>query len=219
MKTTSSRPYRSTVRQERLATTRARILEASAAIVEGGGELTYAAVAAGARVRERTVYRHFPTKGDLESGLWTWILDNVTHVDLGARTEDELVAMMRRSFAGFDAGAPLVTAMLHSEQGIAVRARQQPEREAMFDAAVRDAVPGATPELRQDLAAALQVLYSATAWDQLRAIRGIDGAEAARVIETAIRLLLAGARASPRGLDGTVAGNDARDGRDRTGRR
>ena len=64
----------------------------------------------------------------------------------------------------------------------------------MFDRCVRSAVPGATPDTRRRLAAILQLLYSATAWDQLRSFWDMDADAAADVVETGIRLVLAGAR-------------------------
>ena len=195
----ATRPYHSPVRAARAAATRGRILDACVAIMTAGADLTYEAVAAGADVRERTVYRYFPTKGDLEAALWAWILDNLTHVDFGARTTDELVAALHRSFAGFDAGAPLIQGMLHSPQGLAVRLRQQSERRVMFEACARSALPGVPATVTHDVAATLQVLYSAPTWETLRTFWGMDGAQAAAVVEFAIRALLAGAgRAPPR---------------------
>jgi AcrR family transcriptional regulator len=184
--------YHSPLREEQAAATRARILEGCVAIMEKGGDLTFAAVAAAAGVQERTVYRHFPARADLQAGLWSWILEHLTHVDFSARTPDELVAHMRRSFAGFDAGAPLIQSMLHSPQGLEVRLRQQAQRRAMFEATVASAVPEAPPEVRLAAAAALQVLYSAASWELLRSFWGMDAPEAANVIELAIRSMVAG---------------------------
>lgn len=196
---TKPRQYHSRVRAERTAATRGRILDACAALVTTGADLTYEAVAAGAGVRERTVYRYFPTKDDLERALWGWILDNLTRVDFGARSTDDLIAALHRSFAGFDAGAPLIQGMLHSRQGLDVRLRQQPERRAMFEACAQAALPSASPTVWLDVAAALQVLYSAPTWETLRTFWGMDGARAAAVVEFAIRALLAGAGRAPPG--------------------
>jgi AcrR family transcriptional regulator len=184
--------YHSPLREEQAAATRARILEGCVAITEKGGDLTYAAVAAAAGVQERTVYRHFPARADLQAGLWSWILEHLTHVDFSASTPDELVSHMRRSFTGFDAGAPLIQAMLHSPQGLEVRLRQQAQRRAMFESTVAGAVPEAPPDARLAAAAALQVLYSAPSWELLRSFWGMDAPEAANVIELAIRSMVAG---------------------------
>jgi AcrR family transcriptional regulator len=183
-------PYHSPLRRAQTAATRERILAACAALMLKGTPLTYALVAEEADVQQRTVYRHFPTKADLEAGLWSWIVDHFTHADLNARTEEELVDAMRTSFAGFDESAPLIQAMLYSPQGLAVRMAQQPRRRAMFKACVTSAAPRAPSRVRERAAAALQVLYSAAAWEQLRTFWMMDAHEAAATIELAIRALL-----------------------------
>jgi AcrR family transcriptional regulator len=186
--------YHSPLRASQAAATRERIVEACVAVMQEGANLTYAAVAAAAEVQERTVYRHFPTKEDLEAALWDWIVAHLTHADFAASNEEQLVAAMRESFAGFDAGAPLIEAMLHSPQGLAVRRGQQPMRRAMFEACADSAVPGARRQVRDRAAAVLQVLYSAASWEFLRNFWDMDATEAADAIELGIRSLLTGLR-------------------------
>ena len=184
--------YHSPLRQAQAAATRERILVAAASVMESGADLTYGAISRAAGVQERTVYRHFPTKADLQLGLWGWITSRLTHTSFAARSTDELVAEMRRAFAGFDASAPLIQSMLHSPQGVEVRVRQQPARQAMFAACVDAAVPEAPADVRERATAALQVLYSAPSWDLLRTFWHMDASQAADTIELAIRSLLAG---------------------------
>lgn len=191
----SQSKYHSPLRQAQTEATRVRILEACVSVMETGAELTYSNVAEAADVQERTVFRHFPTKADLEAGLWGWITENLTHADLEARNEDQLVTAMRTSFTGFDNGAPLIQAMLHSRQGQEIRLRQQGKRRSMFEECVEDAAPEVPPQIRNRAAAALQVLYSATSWELLRSFWGMDATQSADTIELAIRLLLTGMRA------------------------
>ncbi len=188
------RAYHSPLREEQTAGTRSRIVDACVGLIRDKRELTFAAVARRAGVQERTVYRHFSTKDALEAAVWRWIIENLTQADLTASSEDELVSAMRRSFTGFDAGAGLIEAMLHSPQGLAIRQSQQTVRRAMFERCARSAVPGAGDDTCTSLAATLQLLYSATAWDQLRSFWGMDAEAGADLVENAIRLLLAGAR-------------------------
>lgn len=190
--------YHSPLREAQAAITRERIVDACVEAMRSGADLTYAAVAARAQVQERTVYRHFPKKEDLESALWDWIVKHLTHVAFDAKNEDQLVAAMRESFAGFDAGAPLIQAMLHSPQGLAVRQRQQPARRTMFEAAIDSEVPGAPRQIRNRAAALLQVLYSAGSWELLRNFWDMDATEAASAVELGIRSLLAGLRLNVR---------------------
>jgi AcrR family transcriptional regulator len=187
--------YHSPLRVEQSAATHTRILEAAIDLLRNGVSLTYSALAATAGVQERTVYRHFPTKEELESEIWTWILDHLTHVDFSPGSTEELVSSMRRSFAGFDAGAPLIRAMLHSPEGLNVRLRQQPARRAMFESCVEQAVPGVSAQTRRRAAAALQVLYSAASWDLLRSFWDMTASESAEVVELAIRSLFDGLQA------------------------
>jgi AcrR family transcriptional regulator len=187
-------PYHSPLRESQTAATRGRIVEACVALMQQGADLTYAAVALAADVQERTVYRHFPKKEDLEAALWDWIVQHLTHADFAARDEGHLIAAMRDSFAGFDADAPLIQAMLHSPQGLDMRRSQQPFRRAMFEACVNSAVPGAPPQVRERAAAVLQVLYSAASWDLLRSFWDMDATEAADAIELGIGSLLSGLR-------------------------
>jgi AcrR family transcriptional regulator len=186
--------YHSPLRASQAAATRERIVAACVALMKQGADLTYASVAAEAEVQERTVYRHFPKKEDLEAALWNWIVQRLTHADFAARNEEQLIAAMQESFAGFDADAPLIQAMLRSPQGLDVRRRQQPMRRAMFEACVDSAVPGVPSPVRQRAAAVLQVLYSAASWDLLRSFWDMDATEAADVIDLGIRSLLNGLR-------------------------
>ena len=198
-----TRAYHSPLRESQAAATRERIVDACVTLMHRGADLTYAAVAGTAGVQERTVYRHFPRKEDLEAALWDWIVAHLTHADFTARTEEQLVAAMRESFAGFDTDAPLIQAMLHSPQGLDVRRRQQPVRRAMLEACIDSAVPGAPPPVRDHAAAVLQVLYSAASWDLLRRFWDMDAAAAADTIELGIRSLLTGLRMMHGGPDAT----------------
>ena len=138
------------------------------------------------------MYRHFPKKEDLEAALWDWIIRRLTHADFAARDEEQLVAAMRESFAGFAADAPLIQAMLCSPQGLEVRRRQQSVRRAMFEACIDGAVPGVPQPVRDQAAAVLQVLYSAASWDLLRSFWEMDADQAADAIELGIRCFLSG---------------------------
>jgi AcrR family transcriptional regulator len=204
--------YHSPLRQAQAAATREQVLKGCVAVMQTGAELTYSAVAAAAGVQERTVYRYFPTKADLESGLWQWISEHLTHITFRAANEADLIAAMRESFAGFDAGAPLIQAMLHSRQGLAVRLSQQEARRTMFEGCVAAAVPDAPPAVRRRAAAALQLLYSAAAWESLRVFWDMDHHEASATVELAIRSLLAGLRmAAASNEDGRSPEHDAGD--------
>ena len=188
-------PYHSPLRAAQAEATRERVLEASARVVGRGDELTYAAVAAEAEVQERTVYRYFPTKSDLELAMWWWVSNRAgLLLFVEAANETELIAQMRASFAGFDAQAPLVQAMLHSRQGLELRLRPNADRQAMFARCLAEAVPGLDAETSRKATAAVQILYSATAWESLRNFWGMEGNEAAEVVELALSSMFEGLR-------------------------
>jgi AcrR family transcriptional regulator len=189
--------YHSPLRAAQAAATRERIVCACVTVMRSGGDLTYAGVAAVADVQERTVYRHFPKKEDLEGALWGWIVERLTHADFTAGTEEELIGAMRQSFSGFDADAALITAMLHSPQGLEVRRVQQPGRRAMFERSVDAAVPALPAAISERAAAVLQILYSAASWELLRTFWGMDAATAAETVELGIRCVLDGLRQLP----------------------
>ena len=186
--------YRSPLRQRQSTATRELILKACVSLLEEGEELTFTAVANRAGVQERTVYRHFPRKDDLEAALWNHIVEHHTGADLSAANEDQLLAAMRRSFAGFQAAAPLIRGMIHSRQGLQIRKAQQEARRKMFARCVLSAWSDVPAEERDRAAAALQVLYSAPAWEALHDFWGMDAGGAADSVELAIRALFSSLR-------------------------
>src|SRR5882724_368443 len=83
-----TRRYDSSLRRERAALTRERIIDAGAALVHelsswDWRELTIHAVAERAGVHERTVYRHFPTEEVLRAA----VIDRLQQ-EAGLRPED-----------------------------------------------------------------------------------------------------------------------------------
>ena len=193
--TAVKRSYHSPLRDEQRSETRERILDACSDLVAAGKELTFAAVARAAGVQERTVYRHFATKEDLEDAFW-W--SHEEHVSgpgtFDAQTLDELVANMKRSFVGFEANAAMVEAMLSSRQGMQLRLRGNEARRRMMLRCVEAAVPGLEARTLHRAAAAAQVLYSAPSWQMLRTFWGMDAVEASAVVEQALSALAEGLR-------------------------
>jgi AcrR family transcriptional regulator len=189
------RSYHSPLRDRQRSDTNERILDACRDLVAAGKELTFAAVARAAGVEARTVYRHFATKEDLEDAFW-W--SHEEHVSgpgtFDAQTLDELVANMKRSFAGFEANTAMVEAMLSSRQGMRLRLRGNDARREMMLRCVDAAVPGLEARTLHRAAAAAQILYSAPSWQMLRTFWGMDAVEASAVVEQALSALAEGLR-------------------------
>jgi AcrR family transcriptional regulator len=185
----------SSLRADRAALVRERVLEGVAAVLAAGDDLTFARVAAAAGVPERTVYRHFPTRTDLFRAVFDWAneqigFDGGLPVDAAGATE-----LVRRAFPGFDDHAQVVRELLAAPEGAEARlANADTRRRAALDL-VRHEAPGLTPTATRRVAAAAQLLTVAATWQTLHDYWGMDGKEAAETAALALELLLDGARA------------------------
>jgi len=189
--------YDSPLRADQKRATRQRILEAAGRLMEDRGlqEFSFAAIAAEAGVKERTVYRHFRNKDALLAGLWEWFQGRV-HYGSIARTKEELLAKPEQMFSGFDDNEQLVRAMWSSPQGREFRLSNVEERKAGIKAAIADAARGLPPRQAKWLAAVVHVLYSGAAWGTMKDYWGLSGAEGGKASALAIELLLNAARAN-----------------------
>ncbi|HEX6998380.1 MAG TPA: TetR/AcrR family transcriptional regulator [Gammaproteobacteria bacterium] len=183
--------YDSPLRREQKAATRRRILDAAGRLMEDKSlaELSYAAIAAEAGVKERTVYRHFPNKRALLDGLWNWFQRRVHYGEI-AETEAELLAKPLSMFPGFDENEQLARALWTSPQGREFRLSNVEARKAGIKKAIADATRGLPPRQARWIAAAVHVLYSGAAWSTMKDYWGLSGAEAGKASAMAIELLL-----------------------------
>jgi AcrR family transcriptional regulator len=165
----------SSLRERHVDATRQEIMEAVAELVtrDGIDALTFAAVAGEAGVGERTVYRHYPSREALLDALDAHL---EARLELGGFPEHkrELPDFARRAFRAFDAQAPLVEASLAVA---AVRPHGQRRRAAALAGFGNPVV---------------DLLVSATAWERLRRLHGMDGATAGEVVAQALERLLEG---------------------------
>lgn len=187
--------YRSALRAGQKAATRQRILDAAGHLMQDGGlaELSFAAVAREAGVRERTVFRHFANKDALLDGLWDW-LDPRIGVGAFPTSEAELVERPRRVFRAFDEHEPLMRAFWSSPQGREFRLRVNDRRAAAIEQSVAAAARGLSRRERRWLAALAQLLYSGAAWQTMKDYWGLSGAEAGEAASFALTLLFDAAR-------------------------
>ena len=191
----ASQAYHSPLRAAQMASTRRQILDAVAVLIERGEEPTYAAIAKAAGVQQRTVFRHFPTTDALHEAFWWDVLD----ARLGKTGYDasDLPALLRdveATFQGFDRHPRLVLAMLRSVHGLQIRLRTNDRRVAMFERVARHELPHADVVTVRRAAAISQLLYSGTAWQNLREYWSMDASEAFLAVQQALTAMFEGLR-------------------------
>jgi hypothetical protein len=89
--------------------------------------------------------------------------------------------------------------MLASPQGRELRLRVNKQRQAAIRAAVKEARPDLREAAFTRLCAAVQLLYSASAWASMTDYWGLDSVEAGRAASEAIAALLS--RKAPASVD------------------
>jgi AcrR family transcriptional regulator len=183
--------YLSPIRQQYMAQTRERILDAAIAGMEKGDveTLTIARVAKEAGVTERTVYRHFQTREELLKAVWPHMQ---ARVGLGGfpETVEALIAAPAQLYPRFDAREGSVRASMYSQAGREVRVSANPARQKAFLARVEEALPQLDDDARRRRAAVVQMIGSSHGWACLKDYWGLNTEEAGRAAEEAIAILL-----------------------------
>jgi AcrR family transcriptional regulator len=192
-----------TLQEARQAVVRERVLDGVAALLRAGQELTFAKVAVAAGVPERTVYRYFPTREALLTAVYEWANRHTGLEGQRPATGEEAVSLVRRSFPAFDHLAPIVRTLLLAPEGLAARLSTNEERRRAAVEVVRHEAPHLDERSTVRLAAVIQLLSSAAAWQALHDYWDFDGDEAAETSAFGIDLLLTATRgrsrkASPR---------------------
>lgn len=172
---------------------RDRVLAGIATLLADGRDLTFANVAAAAEVPERTVYRHFANRAELMSALVEWVNQRAGATQR-ATTGEAATEMVRHAFSTFDEVAPVVRALMVSPDGLTARLADNDARRTAALSVVDSDAPGLDDTTRRQLAAVVQLLTSASAWQSLRDYWDMDGHEAADAVATALTLLMEGAR-------------------------
>jgi AcrR family transcriptional regulator len=190
-RTDGPRPYRSRVREQKTAETRERIVRAGVGIVEclpamDWSAMTFQAVADGAGVSKRTVFRHFATERELHDAVMQRFQQRAgvsyEHVDLRsvagvARRVFEAMSSFAVASWGTEPDDPTFTAM--------DRARGD-----ALHGAVAAAAPDWSPEQRALAAGVLDVLWSPVSYERLVVHWGASSADAIKAIEWAIGLVV-----------------------------
>jgi AcrR family transcriptional regulator len=184
------------LQEARSAVVRDRVLAGVAELLAAGDELTFARVARAAGVPERTVYRHFPTRQALLSAVVDWVNQRVGDDVQRPTTAEAAGQLVRRAFPVFDEVAPMMRELLASRDGLPARLTDNEQRQRAALDLVAHQVPDVDPTTARRLAAIVQLLISAAAWQTMRDYWGFDGPQAAEASALAINLLLGGAEHS-----------------------
>jgi AcrR family transcriptional regulator len=186
------------LQEARSAVVRERVLVGVAEVLAAGAELTFARVAQAAGVPERTVYRHFPTRQALLGAVVNWVNQRVGEDVQRPTTADEAGRLVRRAFPVFDEVAPIMRELLAAHDGLPARLTDNDQRQRAALDLVAHHAPDVDPTTARHLAAIVQLLTSAAAWQTMRDYWDFDGRQAAEASALAINLLLGGAKHSAR---------------------
>jgi AcrR family transcriptional regulator len=180
-------------RQELAALTEGRIMEAVAALLRRGSDVTFELVAKESGVPQRTLYRYFENREALFGAFWRWANELIEVPPLPTSAE-EVVAHIPALYQAFDRDEALVRAMMHDPHGRAVRAANSDARRKKFSYALRSVTDGMQQEEATRLLASVTVLCSATGWESMKDNWQLSGASAAEAAQRAVGALISAAR-------------------------
>ncbi len=178
-----SHPARAYDSSRRQSKGRDRILEAALELARAHGgwdwsDITFKAVAEAAELSERTVYRHFPTQGDLHEAMLLRINDHasISYDNLSLSGVGEVVG---RLFSSLDTFTPHAGSQPRpSEAAIAMNRERM---DALLEASGGDV----------RLAALLDVLWSTEAYERLVSVWRLSTPEAVAAVQWALDALTA----------------------------
>lgn len=198
------RPYDSTLRRQRAAETRERIIAAGSELLHGSSvrdwqALTIRAVAERAGVNERTVYRHFVNEQGLRDAVMHEFEDDAG-IDLRGMQLEDVADVTTRIFAhvsSYPPGArpPLDPTLLDAKQR---------QHDALL-AAVTGRAETWTRKDRMVAAAVLDVLWSVASYERLVVDWQMGPDDATRGIAWVIGLIREAIASCPDGLPSQAA--------------
>jgi AcrR family transcriptional regulator len=193
------RPYDSSLRRQRAAETRERIIAAGSALLRGSSvrdwqRLTIRGVAEQAGVNERTVYRHFANEQGLHDAVMHR-LEEEAGIELQDMQLEDLAEVTARIFDHVSSYPPDARQTLDPTL-LEAKRRQQ---EALLAAVAGEA--GTWPEADRTMVAAIfDILWSVASYERLVVDWEMLPVDASRGITWVIELLRQAIAASPNGL-------------------
>ena len=186
-----------TLDRQRTATRQA-ILDAALAQVQDTptAPFSHESVAARAGMAPRTVYRHFPTRGDLTAALWTRLRD--AHGTRWPSTRRQLLPALRRTFRQFGDLEALTRAAIAAAATTQYPVHGSAEGREAFRRCLADLLDRLSPADGQVLIANCLAIYSAPYWQMLRDRGGLSQRDAERAGALAMQALVEAAEAQAR---------------------
>jgi AcrR family transcriptional regulator len=207
---TSSRPYRSPLREAQAAETREKIMQATKDYLEAKNirDLTLRRIADLAGVSAPTVYAHFPTLDDLLVAFYFWVWPRLG-LDAALPTLPELEAVPHQVFQIYDRHACLLRNLLSRPSWERVREAGWSAHHAAWVEAIGKDLPWQESRQIHRAAMAVSAFWAPTTWDWLIRSCGFSPEEARKTASWAIRALVDAMRrppVAPLESDGTVFG-------------
>ena len=185
------RRYHSPVREQRAAQTRERIVGAGVALVEGlpnldWSAMTFQAVADGAGVSKRSVFRHFANERELHAAVMQRLQERagVTYDNLDL---DDIAAVTRRVFEALSSLS--VSSFVAEPEDPAFTSMDRARGNALRNA-VAAAAPNWSPKHQALAAGVLDVLWSPASYERLVAHWGASPDDAIEAIQWVIGLVV-----------------------------
>jgi AcrR family transcriptional regulator len=179
----------SSLRERRRLAAREALLDAYVELaLEGGPEaITFARLAARADVSERTVFRHFASRAELDEAFDALLLERLEFPGWPSRLDD-VPAFIEDLHHRFDEHADLVTVGVRT-----ATTRLQPAQTRRLEAlraSLADDLAGVPPERAAEAVAILDLLVSATCWHRMRHLAGLPAGSGARAAADAARAVI-----------------------------
>ncbi len=184
-----------TLTQRQTDLTRALILDASIALLEGGpvAELTMRSASRTAGLAERTLFRYFATREELLDAV---AAEGTTRLQLPEppASEADLHAAPRALYSTFEARFGLTRALLHPDLLPRMQATTAKRRWEAITRLIDRLAPDAATQDRRIAAANIRYYLAATTWHYYRTSFGFTLDESVACAETAIALAVAAVR-------------------------
>lgn len=188
---------RRSAREELATITHARAMEALAALLREGSDVTFELLSQESGIPVRTLYRHFENKEALFVAFWPW-LNTMIDVPDRPRDAEALIAHIPDLFDAFERDEPLIRAMLHHPYGRGARLAHAAARCEKFAEALREVTNDLPAAETRQLLAAVTALCSASGWETMTENWGLSGPAAAKAAQWAVQALIKEARQAPR---------------------